>query len=161
MAKNDAQRKIPGDRRPLRVFPLLALLIAGAFAASCGGDDDDDSDDGYGDDDADDDAGDDDDDDAADDDDVDVDFEVSIDDMDVSPDPLSISVGDTVRWTNNDEMPHTVTSGTPESPDGEFDSGNMDSGDVFTHTFDAAGSFIYFCEYHTDTMFGYEIVVGE
>ena len=40
-------------------------------------------------------------------------------------------------------MPHTVTAN-----DGSFDSGNMNPGGTFTHTFTEAGSFAYICTYH-------------
>ena len=63
---------------------------------------------------------------------------------------LSISVGDTVTWTNQDNAPHTVSHGL--SPDvessPEFQSGNFSKDGTFSHTFDAAGTFAYFCEVH-------------
>jgi plastocyanin len=54
--------------------------------------------------------------------------------------PLVVSVGATVTWTNTDSVPHTVTA-----DDGSFDSGSLDPGATFSHTFDAAGSFDYHC----------------
>jgi plastocyanin len=72
------------------------------------------------------------------------------------PDKLSISVGDTVRWTwfsNN----HSVTSGDPCTANGEFcspDDLNCDqgilstNGTVYEHTFAQAGNFSYFCAAH-------------
>lgn len=34
-----------------------------------------------------------------------------------SPNPIQTKVGDTIIWTNNDSVPHTVTSGTgPNDP---------------------------------------------
>jgi plastocyanin len=63
---------------------------------------------------------------------------------------LSISVGDTVTWTNQDNAPHTVSHGL--SPDVEaspmFQSGNFGKDGTFSHTFDTAGTFAYFCEVH-------------
>ena len=63
---------------------------------------------------------------------------------------LTISVGDTVTWTNLDSAPHTVSHGL--SPDVEasplFQSGNFGKDGTFTHTFDTAGTFAYFCEVH-------------
>jgi plastocyanin len=77
-----------------------------------------------------------------------------------SPNPINIGVRDTIVWVNNDtsDTPfHTVTSGT--SPDDEnkgqeFDSGLTGAaafttmGTTFTHTFDSAGEFSYFCQLH-------------
>ena len=63
---------------------------------------------------------------------------------------LSISVGDTITWTNQDNAPHTVSHGL--SPDVEsspmFQSGNFSKDGTFSHTFDTAGTFAYFCEVH-------------
>jgi plastocyanin len=71
------------------------------------------------------------------------------------PDPVEISVGDTVRWTNDDSTPHTVTSGGPNAPNKgqEFDSSPnlnplMAPGDTFEHTFKTAGEFPYYCQLH-------------
>src|SRR6188474_1683797 len=64
-----------------------------------------------------------------------------------SPSSLAIQVGDTVTWTWK-ASGHSVTSGTPGSPNGLFDSGIKSSGATFSHTFTAAGSFGYFCTPH-------------
>jgi plastocyanin len=58
---------------------------------------------------------------------------------------LTIQVGDTVTWNNVDDRPHTVTS-----EDGAFDSGNLDEGASFSHTFTEPGTYPYVCEYHPD-----------
>jgi plastocyanin len=72
------------------------------------------------------------------------------------PDALTISVGDTVRWTWA-EGGHSVTSGDPCTPDEQFcspDDTNCDQGilspqgTVYTHTFAQAGSYSYFCFAH-------------
>ncbi|MCZ7583600.1 MAG: cupredoxin domain-containing protein [Deltaproteobacteria bacterium] len=142
---------------------LSVFVLSAAMTVTACGDDDDDDDSTYGDDDAaDDDAsGDDDaDDDDAGDDDADV-VDVSIEDMTMNPDPVTIAAGQTVRWTNNDSVPHTTTSGEPDAEDGLWDSGTLDTGDSFSHTFDEAGTFIYFCAVHPDTMTGYEVIVEE
>ena len=57
--------------------------------------------------------------------------------------PLVVPKGTTVIWTNNDSVPHTVTA-----DDGSFDSGSLSTGQTFSHTFDDAGTFTYFCEIH-------------
>ena len=65
------------------------------------------------------------------------------------PSSVSINVGDTVRWTNEDTAAHTVTSGTPDGgPDGIFDSSLVMAGNSFEHTFDQSGSVDYFCMVH-------------
>lgn len=66
------------------------------------------------------------------------------------PNPVTVSVGDNVTWVNDDPDPHTVTSGSIGAPDAgeEFDSGYMGPHRSFTHRFDAAGEFDYFCLIH-------------
>jgi plastocyanin len=62
-----------------------------------------------------------------------------------SPNPVQVSVGSTVTWTNDDTQPHTVTSGENVTPDGRFDSAIMAPAATFEHTFTEAGEFPYFC----------------
>jgi plastocyanin len=65
------------------------------------------------------------------------------------PDMVTVSVGGTVTWTNDDTAAHTVTSGTASNgPDGVFDSSIFMSGKTFEHTFDEAGSYDYYCQVH-------------
>jgi plastocyanin len=64
------------------------------------------------------------------------------------PNPVQVSVGSTVTWTNNDAQPHTATSGQSATPDGTFDSGIMSPQGTFEHTFTEAGEFPYFCMLH-------------
>ena len=62
---------------------------------------------------------------------------------------ISVSVGDTVTWRNDDTVAHTVTSGALETGhDGVFDSGLFMGGTVFDFTFDRAGEYDYFCIAH-------------
>jgi plastocyanin len=68
---------------------------------------------------------------------------VAIEDFAYDASVLEVAVGTTVVWTNADGTPHTVTSA-----DGLFDSGRLDQGDSFSQTFDSAGEYSYFCEYH-------------
>jgi len=56
--------------------------------------------------------------------------------------------GETVTWTNNHEFAHTISSGTIHAPDGLFESSLIMQGDSFSHRFDHAGSFPYFCMLH-------------
>ena len=74
------------------------------------------------------------------------------------PSTLTVSVGTTVTWTNKDPVAHTATSGTPGNPTGTFSSGNLSQNGTFSHTFDTAGTFNYFCEIHPTQMTG-QIVV--
>jgi plastocyanin len=60
----------------------------------------------------------------------------------------TVSVGTTLKWTNKDGVTHTVTSGTPGSPSGVFDSGNISPNGSFSYKFSQAGTFKYFCRIH-------------
>ena len=65
------------------------------------------------------------------------------------PMSVSINVGDTVAWSNDDTAAHTVTSGSPtDGPDGLFDSSLVMGGAIYEVTFDEAGSYDYFCMVH-------------
>jgi len=62
---------------------------------------------------------------------------------------LVIGVNNTVTWTNNDSIHHTVTS-TSAPSGGSFNSGNMNGGGAtYTHTFTVPGMYQYDCEYHS------------
>ena len=72
------------------------------------------------------------------------------------PAEVTVDVGGKVIWTNDDNAAHTVTSGDlkvdPEKvgtslPNG-FDSSLFLAGTEFSHTFDEAGVFPYFCIVH-------------
>lgn len=73
-----------------------------------------------------------------------------------SPDNLTLVIGvnNTVTWTNNDSSIHTVTAN-----DGSFDSGYLNPGDSFTHTFTTAGVYEYHCQLHP-WMVGYVTVLA-
>ena len=68
------------------------------------------------------------------------------DDMKFDPEDLTINVGDTVNWTNNDGIEHTTTS--TDGP-ASFDSGNIAAGDSWSFTFTEAGTYNYKCDYHS------------
>ncbi|HYY65575.1 MAG TPA: cupredoxin family copper-binding protein [Nitrososphaeraceae archaeon] len=76
-----------------------------------------------------------------------------------NPSPLTVKVGTTVVWTNNDSTLHTVTSGLPSGgPVGKlFDSSYLSPGKTFNYTFSTAGTFDYHCTLHP-TMVGKVIV---
>ena len=63
---------------------------------------------------------------------------VNIDNFAFAPMSLTVHVGDTVTWTNNDEEPHTVAAG-----DGSFHSPGMDTGATYSFTFTKAGIWNY------------------
>ena len=68
-----------------------------------------------------------------------------------SPNPMNVKAGDTVTWTNQDFMQHTVTSGagSNDSDSGkEFGSSLISPGGTFSHMFDKAGQFDYYCQIH-------------
>jgi plastocyanin len=64
------------------------------------------------------------------------------------PNPVQVSAGGTVTWTNNDAQPHTATSGENAAPDGVFDSSILAAGKSFSHTFAEAGEYPYYCMLH-------------
>jgi len=65
------------------------------------------------------------------------------------PAEVTVNVGETVTWSNDDSAAHTVTSGTPTGgPDGTFDSSLFMADTTFSHTFDNAGEYNYFCMVH-------------
>jgi len=80
----------------------------------------------------------------------------------IIPSTITISVGDTVRWTNTGVSAHTSTSGSggtfPGSPDGIWESGNLGLGKVYSRTFTSVGTFTYFCVFHPILM-GTAVVV--
>lgn len=69
---------------------------------------------------------------------------VSIAGFAFSPSSKTVAVGATITWTNNDGTTHTVTS-----DQSLFDSGNIPTGQSFSHTFSSAGTFSYHCAIHT------------
>lgn len=70
-------------------------------------------------------------------------FKVSIANFTFNPATLTVPVGAEVNFKNNDKVDHTITSTT-----GQFDSGTLQSGDVFTYTYNNAGTYDYFCKIH-------------
>ena len=64
-----------------------------------------------------------------------------------SPSSVTIHPGDQVRWTWSSSG-HSTTSGSPGQPNGIWDSGIHNQGATFTHTFNSAGTFPYYCIPH-------------
>ena len=69
--------------------------------------------------------------------------DAAIADFAFSPNPVNVKVGDTVKWTNSDSSPHTVTA-----DNGSFESDSLSNGGTFSQTFNQAGTFAYHCEIH-------------
>jgi len=64
-------------------------------------------------------------------------------DFTFSPDPVAVTVGTAVTWTNGDPAPHTVTL-----DDGSCDTGRFGQGESATIRFNAPGTYTYFCAVH-------------
>ena len=69
--------------------------------------------------------------------------QVTVEHATFGPATLTIRVGATVTWVNNDGDLHTVTS-----TQGLFASPGLDSGDTFAYRFTAPGTYPYFCALH-------------
>ncbi|MGH2474370.1 MAG: cupredoxin domain-containing protein [Candidatus Limnocylindrales bacterium] len=67
------------------------------------------------------------------------------------PASVTVRVGDSVTWTNQDSAAHTATAS------GTFASGDLANGQSFTYTFTTAGTFDYICAIHP-TMAGTVVV---
>lgn len=66
---------------------------------------------------------------------------VSIDNFAFSPATLTVAVGTTVTWTNNDAATHTVSSDAFTSPD-------LGKGSAYAFTFTTPGTYPYSCGIH-------------
>ena len=74
------------------------------------------------------------------------------------PATLTVPRGTTVTWMNTGQQQHTVTDDPAKAanradaqlPNGAqpWDSGLIDAGKTFTHTFDTPGEYTYFCMPH-------------
>jgi LPXTG-motif cell wall-anchored protein len=69
---------------------------------------------------------------------------VRIVDFAFSPATVTVNVGDTVTWTNEDAAPHTATAS-----DGSFATDSLARGASESHNFAAPGTVSYFCAIHT------------
>jgi plastocyanin len=82
-------------------------------------------------------------------------YHVAIRAMQFVPAQLTVDVGDTIVWTNEDVLPHTATSGIPAPA--VFDSKQIASKHEWQLTVSAAGEYSYACTYHP-TMLGKLVV---
>ena len=69
--------------------------------------------------------------------------DIAIDNFRFSPSDVSVPAGTTVRWTNRDDIPHTIVC-----DDRTFKSPVLDTDGVFSRQFAAPGTFRYFCSIH-------------
>jgi plastocyanin len=79
--------------------------------------------------------------------------------LNYAPASVNVAKGGKVTWTNNDPVPHTVTSTSVPSGASSFDSGNMNANATYTITFNVDGTYLYKCSYHP-WMHGTVIVTG-
>lgn len=70
--------------------------------------------------------------------------DVKIDNFTFAPGTITVAKGTTVKWTNHDDIPHTVVSDDKST----FKSKALDTEDKFSYTFDKAGTYNYFCSIH-------------
>jgi plastocyanin len=68
---------------------------------------------------------------------------VSIANFAFAPQSITVHVGDTVTWTNNDTVGHTATADA-----GSFDTGTIAPGSSASVTVHQAGTFTYHCAIH-------------
>src|SRR6478672_10181491 len=64
-----------------------------------------------------------------------------------TPSSVTIHPGDSVLWMWSSSG-HSSTSGSPGMSNGVWDSGILNQGAMFTHTFNTTGSFPYYCTVH-------------
>jgi plastocyanin len=64
------------------------------------------------------------------------------------PGTLEVPAGSRVTWRNEDDITHTVTSGTAGSPDGRFDVQLAGKGAQGSAVFPESGTYAYFCARH-------------
>lgn len=69
--------------------------------------------------------------------------QVVVDNFSFTPAAAAVPVGTTVTWTNHDDIPHNVVS-----PEQKFKSPVLDTDETFSHTFEAAGTYKYYCSIH-------------
>ena len=68
---------------------------------------------------------------------------VTIDDFAFAPGSVTVQVGDTVTWDNQNTTAHTATDS-----DGAFDTGSIGVGETAEVTFQEAGTYAYICSIH-------------
>ena len=69
--------------------------------------------------------------------------DVVVDNFSFAPSMASVAAGSTITWTNRDDVPHNIVS-----TEQKFKSPVLDTGEQFSHRFDTAGTYKYFCSLH-------------
>lgn len=72
-----------------------------------------------------------------------ADIKADIKGMSFNPGTITIAVGDTITFTNQDGAPHTATA-----EDGSFTTATLRKGKSETLSFDKAGTYAFFCKIH-------------
>lgn len=70
--------------------------------------------------------------------------EVNIKDIQFQPQTVTVKPGQTIKWTNNDSVDHTVTA----TDGADFDSGSIKPGETFEFTPEEVGTIQYECTIH-------------
>ena len=73
---------------------------------------------------------------------------VTIQTFQFKPTPLEVPAGAKVSFTNQDDITHTVTSGTPEQRDGRFELPLDGRGATGVVRLETPGTYPYFCSRH-------------
>ena len=81
-------------------------------------------------------------------------YNIEISNMAFSPAELNIKAGDSVIWTNKDNVKHIIIS----SRAGEMLSKTLANGDNYTHMFNKTGEFNYTCAIYYNKLKGQIIV---
>jgi plastocyanin len=79
---------------------------------------------------------------------VDASPTITVQTFQFKPSALEIRAGTKVTWINQDEITHTITSGTPANRSGRFDSALEGRGATFSTILDRPGVYTYFCNRH-------------
>jgi plastocyanin len=81
--------------------------------------------------------------------------------MSFRPAVITVHRGETVEWRNTSVLTHTVTQSPQRGKKKTFDSGDIAAGHIYMHTFNAAGTYHYFCEHHKKHGMTGTVVVGK
>jgi plastocyanin len=73
---------------------------------------------------------------------------VTIQTFQFKPTPVEVPAGTKVSFTNQDDITHTITSGSPDSPDGKFSHRLEGKGSTASVELGKPGVYPYFCERH-------------
>lgn len=71
-------------------------------------------------------------------------YQVTIDNFSFTPPTLTVAVGATVTWVNQDDVPHNIVSSEGKT----LKSRVMDTDEKFSYTFTKAGTYAYYCGIH-------------